>query len=134
MFVDRKVFESLGGFRSDLKSSGDLEWGNRVASMGYKLGYSESAIVFHPARHLLKQHINKTKRVAHGKFDLYCRYHSRRQQLMSIISRNILPPVQRIWKVLTDRQIKGFCKKTKVIFLILIFKYLTLFQEIQRIE
>lgn len=48
MFVRRKVFDKVGGFR--LVVSEDVEWCFRARAMGYRLGYAPFAIVSHPAR------------------------------------------------------------------------------------
>jgi len=48
MFVHRKVFDRVGGFRLDVCE--DVEWSFRARAMGYRLGYANSAIVSHPAR------------------------------------------------------------------------------------
>jgi GT2 family glycosyltransferase len=48
LFVPRAVFEQVGGFRA--RVSEDVEWCHRANSMGFRLGYAERAIVYHPAR------------------------------------------------------------------------------------
>ena len=69
VFTRRSVIENVGIFNQDLKSGGDVEWGNRVYSRGYRLGYSDNAVVSHPARRTLKQLFKKTRRVAGGIYD-----------------------------------------------------------------
>lgn len=65
MFVAKKVFAAVGLFRSDLKSSGDLEFGNRAASDScYRIVYSDAPTVRHPARHTLKEYCRREKRIA----------------------------------------------------------------------
>lgn len=48
LFCSRAVFEAVGGFRTGM--SEDVEWCHRAAAAGYRLGYSSSAAVGHPAR------------------------------------------------------------------------------------
>lgn len=69
MFTFKHIVEKIGLFDSDLKSGGDREWGTRVSDAGYKLLYSEDAIVKHPARsfHNLA---SKVIRITEGHFIL----------------------------------------------------------------
>lgn len=48
MFVWRKVFASVGPFRSVV--SEDVEWSHRAGNAGFRIGYAERAVVMHPAR------------------------------------------------------------------------------------
>lgn len=48
MFVHRKVFDSVGGFRAGVAE--DVDWSFRARGQGYQLGYAERAVVGHPAR------------------------------------------------------------------------------------
>jgi glycosyltransferase involved in cell wall biosynthesis len=48
MFVTRKVFDYVGGFRPTVAE--DMEWSFRARGLGYRLGYAERAVVGHPAR------------------------------------------------------------------------------------
>lgn len=48
MFVRRAVFDSVGGFRSEVAE--DMDWSHRATSLGFRLGYAPCAVVGHPAR------------------------------------------------------------------------------------
>jgi glycosyltransferase involved in cell wall biosynthesis len=48
MFVSRRVFDAVGGFRSGVAE--DMEWSFRARAKGYSLGYASRAVVRHPAR------------------------------------------------------------------------------------
>jgi glycosyltransferase involved in cell wall biosynthesis len=48
MFVQREVFDRVGGFRSE--GPDDLEWGQRATAAGYRWRYSPDVVVAHPAR------------------------------------------------------------------------------------
>jgi GT2 family glycosyltransferase len=48
MFVPRRIFKEVGGFRNGV--SEDMDWSFRARALGYRLGYAERAIVGHPAR------------------------------------------------------------------------------------
>lgn len=48
LFVPRRVFDAVGGFRN--RVSEDVDWSRRAIELGYKLGYAPKAVVSHPAR------------------------------------------------------------------------------------
>lgn len=66
LFTLRSVLEKVGFFNSELKSGGDLEWGNRVYAGGYTLLYADDVCVLHPARHSLSELYKKRVRVIGG--------------------------------------------------------------------
>jgi len=66
LFVRRRVFETVGRFRTDLVSSGDYEFGRRVERDGVRVGYAADAVVRHPARADARAVLAKAKRVARG--------------------------------------------------------------------
>lgn len=70
LFTYRQVFDIVGLFDSSLKSSGDLEWGQRVYQAGYSQAYSEAAIVRHPVHTSLRSFCTRTQRVMGGRYDL----------------------------------------------------------------
>jgi glycosyltransferase involved in cell wall biosynthesis len=66
VFTWRKVVDAVGPFDTELKSCGDMEWGQRVRQKGYKVIYCDLAAVAHPARKTLGQLSGKMRRVAGG--------------------------------------------------------------------
>ncbi len=70
LFTFREVFARAGTFLAEVKSGGDLEWGRRVTSYGYKLEYSENTRVFHPARASFAELYTKIVRITGGHHDL----------------------------------------------------------------
>jgi GT2 family glycosyltransferase len=48
LFVPEHIFRKVGGFRSNVAE--DIEWCHRANAMGFRLGYTEQAVVYHPAR------------------------------------------------------------------------------------
>ena len=69
-FVCRKLFSRYGGFRHELISGGDYEFGRRLTQNGEKLIYIFEAVVRHPARATFSEIWKKSKRVAIGQKDL----------------------------------------------------------------
>lgn len=70
LFTFRQVVETVGAFDSSLESNGDKDWGQRVASHGYRLAYAERAVVKHPARQTFAELRRKVTRVVKGAADL----------------------------------------------------------------
>ena len=64
LFVQRRLFEAVGGFDSRLMNLGDKEFCQRASAAGYKIAYAQSAIVYHPARYTLKSLLHKARRQA----------------------------------------------------------------------
>lgn len=68
LFTLRSVIAAVGPFNQVLKSRGDIEWGNRVFSAGYKQVYADDTCVAHPARYSLGQLYQKSLRVEGGNY------------------------------------------------------------------
>lgn len=68
MFTSKKVIEKVGRFNRELKSLGDVDWGQRARLTGYKQLYGEDVIVRHPTRKTLRSLFKKRKRVMGGIF------------------------------------------------------------------
>lgn len=66
LVVHRRVIEDVGMFDERLMSSGDLEFGNRVADAGYELDYESDIVVFHPAREDISEFVSKYIRLGRG--------------------------------------------------------------------
>jgi glycosyltransferase involved in cell wall biosynthesis len=66
LFVRRRLFASAGGFRADLASGGDYEFGQRVQRLGVRAHYAPDAVVAHPARADARAVLAKARRVARG--------------------------------------------------------------------
>ncbi|WPR77400.1 glycosyltransferase family A protein [Algoriphagus sp. NG3] len=66
-FSPASVIKEFGGFNGKLKSNGDSELSGRI-SKKYRIVYSPSLIVHHPARYLTEELVNKYKRLMGGTF------------------------------------------------------------------
>ena len=69
LFVSRKTFDVVGGFRAGI--SEDVEWSHRACAKGFKLGYAPLAIVGHPARRSWEELWAKWRRVNAETYGLY---------------------------------------------------------------
>ena len=70
LFTFKRVVEQVGLFDSTLESNGDKEWGQRVATQGYRLVYAADACVRHPARQTFRALRRKVTRVVKGAADV----------------------------------------------------------------
>lgn len=77
LLVDRDLIDEVGRFDDRVRSSGDLEFGNRVAATGRTLHYEPGVTAYHPARTTLRSLLRKSYRIGRGKVELH-RYHSER--------------------------------------------------------
>ncbi len=65
LFVKRQVFELIGGFNGNLRSSGDVDFGERVYLAGFRQTYCAMARTYHPAR-IKTQQLRKSRRIGYG--------------------------------------------------------------------
>jgi glycosyltransferase involved in cell wall biosynthesis len=60
-FTRQEWFDKIGGFRDDLLSLGDREWGERLTAAGGSVVYCANAIVHHPARASMRSLLQKVR-------------------------------------------------------------------------
>lgn len=61
LFCPRTVFDQVGHFRTGV--SEDLEWCQRAAAAGFRIGYASNAVVGHPARADWAELVGKWRRL-----------------------------------------------------------------------
>jgi GT2 family glycosyltransferase len=61
LFVPHAAFDRVGGFRSGVPE--DIDWCRRANALGYRLGYAEDAVVWHPARRQWRELTRRWDRV-----------------------------------------------------------------------
>lgn len=95
LVVRREVMETVGTFDERLVSSGDLEFGNRVAAAGFDIHYASDITMYHPTRSSLRSNIKKAARIGRGRYQLSKyypeRYGSKLRRLFNPIG--YLPPL-----------------------------------------
>lgn len=67
--VKKEWVSKLNGFKSHLKSAGDIEFGNRLTENGCVIHFCSDAIVYHCSRTSLKEFTKKRIREAGGAWD-----------------------------------------------------------------
>lgn len=129
VFTFKRVIQQVGGFEAHLKSSGDIEWGQRIAAAGYPLAYADEARVAHPARYSWSQLFKRTVRLAGGLYDLY------HQECYSLLDRNriyalklvesLVPPVNFVINVFVNSPLQGIKQKVQVSAVMFFVRYVS---------
>ncbi len=70
LFTYRSVFDTVGPFNPQLRSGGDVEWGQRVFAAGYRQQFAPDAVVHHRARRSVADLMQRCRRVAGGRLQL----------------------------------------------------------------
>lgn len=133
MFTTRAVFDAVGPFNDEMKSSGDLEWGNRVAQAGRTLAYSHAALVRHPARHTLAALTTKARRHTGGRYDLKDKANQPRRlslRYVGVVLRTVLPNFRRMRRARRGLRERGYGwgEWLRVCWVILVVQYATLIE------
>ncbi|MFC6797279.1 glycosyltransferase family 2 protein [Haladaptatus sp. DYSN1] len=102
LVVRTALVEAVGPFDDRLTSSGDVEFGNRVAGAGYQLVYAPDIVMRHPSRTSVRALVKKAVRIGRGKSQLR-RYYPERYgtPLRGIVNpAAYLPPTRRALRTL----------------------------------
>jgi glycosyltransferase involved in cell wall biosynthesis len=135
VFTYRKIFDEVGLFDENLKSNGDLEWGNRVYQQGYEQIYVEEVCIFHPARYSWSQLYQRTIRLASGSFQRQSKplTSSLEKQLffLGYLRYNLTPPLNFLIKVFKDRRFQSLPEKLQVSLVMFFVRYLSAWELIR---
>lgn len=134
IFTYKKVLENVGLFNDTLKSGGDKEWGKRVFLAGYKQVYSDSACVYHPARHSLKELYKRVTRIEGGKHDLI-----KSQVLSQIFAKelakdlffSVFPPFRSVIRIWNNEKLANSKQKVQVIRIMIFLSYLRAWERVR---
>ena len=131
LFVMKGVIDEVGLFNRELKSAGDLEWGQRAHKKGFKFHFDKELLVKHPAKETIGQFINKVRRLMGGKYMLGM---ITRTQSIKKIFVDILPPVVNIYRIVHSREFNALGRtdyKVKYILVFLLQRYVTVYELIR---
>lgn len=135
VFTRREVITKVGGFDASLKSSGDMEWGQRVYAQGYRQVYDEAVVVLHPARASLRELYTRTRRLAGGHYDLQLKRAPSLWQQQVIFLRtllqNLVPPVFFAINTFLDTRLNGVDQKLKVSSAMLLVRYISAWETLR---
>ncbi len=129
VFTWAAVFEQVGRFNPALKSSGDVEWGQRVFAAGYAQIYADQARVQHPARSSFAQLARQASRHAGGFYDLRCRQAESvwagNLAFCKLVGFHLMPPVRFAFKMAGHPELKGVREKVKVVMTLVFVRWVT---------
>lgn len=117
LFAFKRVMDDVGPFDGELKSCGDLEWGQRVSSSGYPVLHGQDVRVTHPARHTLRQLCRRAVRLVGGRFQLK---RSFGKSMVEFIV-GLLPPLRGVCIAVSCNA--SVIQKLKVILVMFVVKY-----------
>jgi glycosyltransferase involved in cell wall biosynthesis len=120
LLVRNSVFEVVGPFDADLRSGGDVEFGQRSTDMGHTLDYLDAMLVRHPARRTLKELSAKQQRTIAGARDLAISSGEPTPYPLSAVLRSMIPPLPTMMNGLRNTDIGPMADRVK-------FTYATLF-------
>lgn len=137
VFTFHQVLDRVGSFDVHLKSSGDFEWGRRVAAFGYQQVYAEDARIAHPARYSFVELYKKTIRIAGGMYDAHVQkcdsYLQRNKMFARIMLDNFLYPINFLFQTFKEPRLKTLNEKLKVSLMTFVVRYLIVL-EIMRLK
>ncbi|PZO36283.1 MAG: glycosyl transferase family 2 [Leptolyngbya sp.] len=132
MLAGRHVFDRVGLFNAQLRSHGDLEWGQRVYSQGFQQVYAESVVVWHPTRSSLRALIRRTQRLAGGSYALHTQQSKtiwqRHMVFLRALAQNLVPPIFFALRALFDGRLKGGRQKLQVSLVMVLVRYVSAFE------
>lgn len=131
LFTFKKVIEDVGYFNDAIKSGGDLEWGQRVFAAGYQQMYADNTFVAHPTRDSLNQLIKRSIRVVGGRLDLKGESGYQPKEFIKDLAIGLSPPFRIYFRIWSDKRLKGNKQKIQVIYVMLILKYLKVWERIR---
>ncbi len=131
LFTYKHVFKKVGLFNATLKSCGDLEWGCRVYSVGYKQVYTDEACIVHPARSSFTKLCKRIIRIAGGEHSIA----ATKKFSFTIIVKNLVTRVllffRDIFIICFDKRLKEGKQRVKVFLVFLYVKSLRVLEKIR---
>jgi len=135
VFTLKSVIDKVGVFDANLKSSGDVEWGQRVAAYGYRQIYAEDTCVTHPARYSFQDLYKKTVRYAGGSYDLQVKRSKsaweRNQKFIISVFQDLIPPLMFTCNVFLDSRLKNFRQKSQVSLVMFFVRYTSAWEKMR---
>lgn len=135
VFTFRSVMDKVGQFDDRLKSSGDLEWGERVYRAGFQQAYAADVCVAHPARHSFPDLRRRTLRLAGGVFGRFIQpQQSLLQQNLTfarLLVDDLTPPVNFAISAFKDSRLSGIRQKLTVTLVLIWVRYVSVVEKIR---
>jgi glycosyltransferase involved in cell wall biosynthesis len=125
VFTFMHVIQTVGTFDPNLKSSGDREWGKRVAAAGFEISYADDVCVDHPARYSMSELLQKRARIIGGHEQI--RRGAQRYpvtDLLQRIARDISFPMLGVAQMYANGRLRGLPRASRVVLIILLVGYI----------
>jgi len=123
LFTWRKVIDKVGMFWDQLKSGGDLEWGQRVWKFGYKQLYEPKALVYHPARNSICALRNRFLRIAGGQFTLEKKKNNYSTNLFYDLKHCFFPSFHYVRLYWSDPRLQNWTQKMRLSWVLFLVRY-----------
>lgn len=131
LFAFRSLFEDIGGFDDEVKSCGDVEWGQRAVSSGYRIVYADDVRVRHPTRSTLRQLRKKVVRIIGGVHDLRRRKTCRFLGIDRSLLFDWMPPVRYSLTALRNPALETLGEKLRVILVMFLVRYMEAWERLR---
>lgn len=124
LVVRRTVVDQIGPFNSDLRSGGDVDFGNRAVAAGHRISYEPSVVVRHPARRTLRSYRDKLRRTIAGAADRATAAGQPYPFTASESAHDLLPPVRSVMRAIGDATANGNSERFKLAYAVLAIHYI----------
>jgi glycosyltransferase involved in cell wall biosynthesis len=131
LFTFKSVFARVGLFDPEIKSGGDIEWGQRVSSFGYELIYADDCCVAHPARSTFGQLYRRVTRLIGGFYDWNRKKPVHYRGLGRGFFIDALPPIRKSVAVWRSHDLKTLSDKIKVIAVLFFIQYVQVWERLR---
>ena len=135
VFTTRQVIKQVGEFDASLKSSGDVDWGQRVYAQGYQQVYADLVLVRHPTQESWPEFCTRTRRLAGGHYDLHLKQARSFWQRQGVFLRNLLinltPPVSFTMNTLLDTRLSSIGQRLKVSLMMFLVRYISAWETLR---
>ncbi len=125
------VFDRIGHFDSELKSSGDRLWTQRAVARGESLRFADHTRVDHPRRGSLRELFKKQRRIVGGRTRLLSKVPTPfLETLFQLYSQSVLD-VRMYYRALTDSRIDRLTKRVHYVAAVFAFCAVTTYERLR---
>lgn len=131
LIAHREIFDKVGNFDGELKSCGDVQWGQRASEAGFDLIYADDVVVRHPARRTIDSLLSKVRRIAGGVEDLQRVHPTISHPMKTSLLRQLVPPVNYCNVVLRSAATESAIDKLKIVGIVFVARYLGIIERLR---
>lgn len=124
LIAHKRTFDQVGNFDGDLKSCGDVQWGQRASKAGFDLVYADDVVVRHPAKRTIDSLMSRVRRIAGGVEDLQREHPTTTHPMKTSLLRQLLPPINYCKMVLRSARKESPINKLKIVGIVFAVRYL----------